>query len=165
MADDDDAFAMHLGVMGSKLSFSERLKQARQLDALLEAFSDDLDDSGDDEWSVGAGAVAAALPRGTVEVAAARRPTPTLSAVNPPSTSSHSHLLALSSVPDATTSAAASAASTRVATACSASSRQSSSTPRLAAGQTDRHGPAHHPLLLPLPSLPCPDDHDGAQVQ
>ena len=46
MADDDDAFAMHLGVMGSKLSFSERLKQARQLDALLEAFSDDLDDSG-----------------------------------------------------------------------------------------------------------------------
>ena len=126
MADDDDAFAMHLGVMGSKLSFSERLKQARQLDALLEAFSDDPDDSGDDEWSVGAGAVAAALPRGTVEVAAARLPTPTLSA-----------------------SAAASAASTRVATACSASSRQSSSDPA-------------HPLLLPLPSLPCPD---GAQVR
>ena len=164
MADDDDAFAMHLGVMGSKLSFSERLKQARQLDALLEAFSDDLDDSGDDEWSVGAGAVAAALPRGTVEVAAARRPTPTLSAVNPPSTSSHSHLLAASSVPDATTSAAASAASTRVATACSASSRQSSSTPRLTSGPIA--GPTHHhPLLLPLPSLPCPDDHDGAQVQ
>ena len=149
MADDDDAFAMHLGVMGSKLSFSERLKQARQLDALLEAFSDDPDDSGDDEWSVGAGAVAAALPRGTVEVAAARRPTPTLSAVNPPSTSSHSHLLAASSVPDATTSAAASAASTRVATACSASSRQSSSDPA-------------HPLLLPLPSETCPD---GAQVR
>ena len=45
-ADADDAFAMHLGVMGSKLSFSERLKQARQLEALLEAFSDDPDDSG-----------------------------------------------------------------------------------------------------------------------
>jgi len=46
VADADDAFAMHLGVMGSKLSFSERLKQARQLEALLEAFSDDPDDSG-----------------------------------------------------------------------------------------------------------------------
>ena len=162
MADDDDAFAMHLGVMGSKLSFSERLNQARQLDALLEAFSEDSDDSGaaapdrsspartlrfarsltasrilaststhphpgGDEWSVGAGAVAAALPRGTFEVAAARRLTPTLSA-----------------------SAAASAASTRVPTACSSSSRQQSSSG------------AAHPLLLPLPSLPCPD---GAQVR
>lgn len=46
VADADDAFAMHLGVMGSKLSFSERLKQAQQLEALLEAFSDDPDDSG-----------------------------------------------------------------------------------------------------------------------
>ena len=46
VSDADDAFAMHLGVMGSKLSFSERLKQARQLEALLEAFSDDPDDSG-----------------------------------------------------------------------------------------------------------------------
>ena len=45
----DDAFTMHLGVLGQKeLSFSERLRQARQLDALLESFSD-AEDS-DDEW-------------------------------------------------------------------------------------------------------------------
>ena len=44
-ADGDDAFSMHLGVLGRKeLSFSERLRQARQLDALLESETDGIED-------------------------------------------------------------------------------------------------------------------------
>ena len=67
-ADGDDAFSMHLGVLGRKeLSFSERLRQARQLDALLESFSD-AEDSGDDEWAGSVRSVSAALPRGTARV-------------------------------------------------------------------------------------------------
>ena len=82
-ADGDDAFSMHLGVLGRKeLSFSERLRQARQLDALLESFSD-AEDSGDDEWAGSVRSVSAALPRGTVAVAAARRPALRASAPTP----------------------------------------------------------------------------------
>ena len=63
--DADELFDAHLGVLNAAVSFSERLRRARQLDAFLESFAD-AEDSGDEEWG------GASLPRGTVAVAAAR---------------------------------------------------------------------------------------------
>lgn len=116
-ADGDDAFSMHLGVLGRKeLSFSERLRQARQLDALLESFSD-AEDSGDDEWAGSVRSVSAALPRGTVAVAAARRPAlPSWPAAKHPCSPAHPESPGSSSLMDA-----ASAATTRVASGYSSS--------------------------------------------
>tara|TARA_B110001452_G_scaffold230157_1_gene206387 strand:- start:1838 stop:2371 length:534 start_codon:yes stop_codon:yes gene_type:complete len=96
--DADELFDAHLGVLNAAVSFSERLRRARQLDAFLETFAD-AEDSGDEEWG------GASLPRGTVAVAAARAQ-PSLA--NQPFSSS--------------TSECASAATTRIASGCSSAS-------------------------------------------
>ena len=96
--DADELFDAHLGVLNAAVSFSERLRRARQLDAFLESFAD-AEDSGDEEWG------GASLPRGTVAVAAARAQ-PSLA--NQPFSPS--------------TSECASAATTRIASGCSSAS-------------------------------------------
>ena len=66
-AETGDPFSMSNGLLAmGQLSFSERLRQARALDALLETFSDDEDDDAD-AWSFRPPEV----PRATVAVAAA----------------------------------------------------------------------------------------------
>ena len=66
-AESGDPFSMSNGLLAmGQLSFSERLRQARALDALLETFSDDEDDDAD-AWSFRPPEV----PRATVAVAAA----------------------------------------------------------------------------------------------
>ena len=66
-AESGDPFSMSNGLLAmGQLSFSEQLRQARALDALLETFSDDEDDDAD-AWSFRPPEV----PRATVAVAAA----------------------------------------------------------------------------------------------
>lgn len=145
----DDAFTMHLGVLGQKeLSFSERLRQARQLDALLESFSD-AEDSSDDEWAGSTQSVSRAMPRGTVAVAAARPALPSLHPCSPtlplakhPCSPAHP----LSPAGSLAWDAAASAATTRIASGCSSSTASTQ---------------GHSHLSLPLPA---PATRGGAQV-
>ena len=111
-------FDAHLGLLNAAVSFSERLRRARQLDQLLESFAD-AEDSGEEEW----GGTSIRMPRGTVAVAAARSQ-PSLA--NQPFSPS--------------TSECSSAATTRIASGCS-----SASTPR-APPTPDRAGP-HPPAV------------------